>query len=104
MTAEHSTFSTVLIAHPQTLPSLVAAASERTAWRFLDFFTATIRNPNTREAYLRAVSRFLAWCEGRGVHALSTIRPIMIASYIEQFPGAAPTIKQHLSAIRQCFD
>ena len=44
---------------------LITTAGERAAWRFLDFFTATFRNPNTREAYLRAVIRFFAWCEGR---------------------------------------
>ena len=31
-------------------PTLVAAAGERAAYRFLEFFTARIRNPNTRRA------------------------------------------------------
>jgi integrase/recombinase XerD len=89
---------------PAGLPPLITAAGERAAWRFVDFFTATIRNPNTREAYLRAVTRFLTWCEFNDVHDVHDIRPIMIAAYIEQLPSARPTIKQHLSAIRQCFD
>jgi hypothetical protein len=34
-------------------PALVAAAGERASYRFFEFFTAQIRNPNTRfEAYL----------------------------------------------------
>jgi hypothetical protein len=41
-----------------TLPQAVLRSGERTAWRFVDFFTASIRNPNTREAYYRAVTRF----------------------------------------------
>ena len=28
----------------------------------------------------------------------------MIAAYIEQHPGAAPIVKQHLAAIRMLFD
>jgi hypothetical protein len=51
---------------PGGLPALITAAGERTSWRFVEFFTATIRNPNTREAYARTVGRFLAWCDERG--------------------------------------
>jgi site-specific recombinase XerC len=30
---------------------------------------------------------------------------VVVAAYIETFPGAAPSsVKQHLAAIRQCFD
>jgi hypothetical protein len=32
-----------------SLPVLVSAASERASMRFLEFFTANIRNPHTRE-------------------------------------------------------
>lgn len=49
---------------PLRLPSLVAAAGERAGIRFLEFFGSSIRNPHTRRAYGRAVSDFLAWCEG----------------------------------------
>ena len=31
------------------VPAMVAAAGERAARRFIDFFTANIRNPNTGE-------------------------------------------------------
>jgi site-specific recombinase XerD len=93
-----------VITLPGGLPALIERAGERTAWRFVDFFTATIRNVNTREAYARAVARFLAWCEGEGICDLQAIRPVVVAAYIETFPGAAPSVKQHLAAIRQCFD
>lgn len=44
------------------VPELVAAAGERASFRFIEFFTANIQNPNTRMAYARAVREFCAWC------------------------------------------
>ena len=86
------------------LPPMIAGADDRTAWRFVDFFAVTIRNPNTREAYYRAVSRFLGWCEGRGLNRLDTIMPIHVAAYVEQLPLSRASVRQHLSAISKCFD
>lgn len=34
-----------------SLPALVAAAGERASQRFVEFSTANIRNPNTRQAH-----------------------------------------------------
>ena len=45
----------------------IAYAGESAAWRYVEFFTANIRNTNTRRAYARACSRFFAWCEERGL-------------------------------------
>jgi hypothetical protein len=42
------------------LPALVASAGEGVCWRFLEFFTANIRNKNTRMAYVRVIMQFLA--------------------------------------------
>ena len=39
-------------------PPLVAAAGARASYRFLEFFTAKIRNPHTRRAYARAAVDF----------------------------------------------
>ena len=61
-----------VIALPGGLPALIERAGDRAARRFVEFFTATIRNANTREAYARAVASFLPWCEERG---LTTSRP-----------------------------
>ena len=33
------------------VPALIAAAGKRASRRFIEFFTANIRNKNTREAY-----------------------------------------------------
>ena len=89
---------------PLAVPDLVAHAGNRATRRFLEFFTANIRNPNTRRAYARAVSAFLTWCEERGLHRLELIEPLIVAAYIEQHPGSPPTVKQHLAAIRMLFD
>jgi hypothetical protein len=43
-------------------PALIADAGEDAIWRYIDFFTANIRNPNTRRAYARACATFFAWC------------------------------------------
>ena len=45
------------------VPVLIADAGETAGWRYVEFFTANIRNPNTRRAYARACARFFAWCE-----------------------------------------
>ena len=84
---------------------LLFAPNPRAEKRFWEFFTANIRNRNTRAAYLRAVLRFADWCAARGL-TLERIEPIGVAAYIEELTHslAAPTVKQHLSALRQLFD
>src|SRR5213075_994200 len=62
------------------------------------------RNKNTRMAYARAVRDFFQWCESRGVLDLSSVKPFLVAGYIEGHPGSAPTVKQHLAAIKMLFD
>ena len=88
----------------RSLPRVITTAGPRASRRFVEFFTANIRNRNTREAYARAVGQFCDWIEARGIQSLAQIEPIMIAAYIEQHPGAPPTVKQHLAAIRMLFD
>ena len=61
------------------VPAVIAAAGEKASRRFLEFFTAEIRNRNTRLAYARAVSPFLDWCEARG-RELEEIDPVMVAA------------------------
>ena len=88
------------------VPAIVADAGEHASRRFMEFFTANIRNPNTREAYARAVRSFLDWCEHRGIDHLDNIEPVVVAAYVEELGAArsAPTVKQHLAAIRMLFD
>jgi integrase/recombinase XerD len=88
----------------EKLPTAIGRAGERAAWRFIEFFTANIRNKNTRAAYAHAVSEFFRWCEARGVLDLDRVKPVLIAAYVEQHRGAAPTVKQHLAAIKMLFD
>ena len=85
------------------VPALIADQGENAARRFLEFFAANIRNKNTRAAYAQAVAQFLSWCEGRRL-SLKTIDPMAVAAYIESHPGADPTKKQHLAAIKMLFD
>jgi site-specific recombinase XerD len=85
------------------LPRLIADAGGNAARRFLEFFTVTIRNPNTRAAYAEAARQFLAWCEARDL-ALHQVEPVLVAAYIEHHPGSPATVKQHLAALRMLFD
>ncbi|HKC11544.1 MAG TPA: tyrosine-type recombinase/integrase [Vicinamibacteria bacterium] len=86
-------------------PALIAGAGERASRRFVEFFTAHIRNPNTRRAYAWAASRFLGWCESNALR-LESLEPVLVAAYIEGLPRevSAPTVKQHLAALRSLFD
>src|SRR5580658_3295385 len=65
------------------IPTLIADAGDQAAWRYIDFFTANIRNPNTRRAYARACGTFLDWCEQRG-RSLGTSRPYDVSTYIRR--------------------
>jgi len=87
-------------------PALVTAASARAQTRFLEFFTANIRNPNTRRAYALALRAFLAWCESVGVSSITAVQPVHVAAYVEKLARerSAPTAKQRLAAIRHLFD
>lgn len=87
------------------VPAIVADAGDQAAKRFLEYFTVTIRNKNTRAAYATAVAGFLDWC-GQKRLTLRTIEPMHVAAYIETMTGqrSAPTVKQHLAAIRMMFD
>ena len=49
------------------VPRLIADAGETASWRYVEFFTANIRNQNTRRAYARACEDSLAWREARGL-------------------------------------
>jgi site-specific recombinase XerD len=88
------------------IPAVIRRAGDRAARRFLEFFAATIRNANTREAYYRACCRFLGWCEENGINDLDMIEPLHVAAYVEGIcrDFSKPTVKQHLAAIRMLFD
>ena len=88
------------------VPAMIERAGAQASGRFLEYFTAEIRNPGTRSAYARAIVRFLDWCELRGMRDLERVSPFVIGSYVEQLSceRSAPTVKMHLAAIRKVFD
>jgi integrase/recombinase XerD len=95
----------ILKVGPAQLPKLITRAGDDAVQRFVEFFAATIRNRNTRAAYAQAVGQFCSWCERRGLE-LHDIAPVVVAAYIEELTAkrSAPTVKQHLAAIRMLFD
>jgi site-specific recombinase XerD len=90
----------------QQLPAIVVSSGELAGTRFLEFFASAIRNPHTRRAYARAAGDFLAWCAGAGVTSITDVQPLHVAAWIERQTQtlSAPTVKQHLAAIRHLFD
>src|SRR5438067_8012768 len=94
-----------LVGELLVVPAFIAGGGERAGYAFIDFFTARIRNRNTRAAYAIAVRSFCAWCDAKGL-TLGTLRTHHVAAYIE-FLGRAyspPSVKQHLASIRMLFD
>lgn len=98
--------SFVIASDAEILPVAIAKSAERVRMRFLEFFTARIRNQNTRRSYLKAASKFLSWCDARGARSLDTITPIHVAGWVEEMTHthSAPTVKQRLAAVRHLFD
>jgi site-specific recombinase XerD len=88
------------------VPLQVTRAGTDARRRFIEFFTANIRNPNTRSAYARAVSSFFRFSQSLGLTELSRIEPVHVAAYIEELAKShsAPSVKQHLAAVRMLFD
>ena len=89
------------------VPKIISAAGQRAHFRFLEFFTANIRNANTRQSYGRAVREFCTWCEDSGFR-LEELNPVIIAGYIELLNKergySKPSAKQHLAAIKMLLD
>jgi len=89
-----------------TLPGPIARSSEKSIYRFIEFFTAEIQNPHTRKMYFRNAHQFFAWADRCGLE-LETIRSVHVAAYIEDLLGqgySRPTVKQHLATLRRLFD
>src|SRR5258708_25286619 len=99
--------SELAVVAAQTFPApiLIERAGPSTRKKFFEFFTVPIRNAHTRAAYYRAIQQFLAWAERAGYQDLEDIEPITVAAYIEMLgrQASAPTVKQHMAAIRMLF-
>jgi integrase/recombinase XerD len=91
------------------IPAIIADLGDNASKRFVEFFTANIRNRNTRIAYRHAVSCFLDWCQAHELRLLD-VEPVHVAAYVEQLrqreknPLSDPSVKQHLAAIKMLFD
>lgn len=85
------------------LPAIVARCGPAAAFTWDEFFSATIRNSNTRKAYRTAVNRFCGWCESRRIE-LTQVTPGLVGEYFDGHAGSIPTKKLHLAAIRSLFD
>jgi site-specific recombinase XerD len=87
------------------VPALYAPTS-RAAKRFIEYFAANIRNPNTRRAYLRAVIGFSDWCAAQTITDIVDVEPVHVAAFIELLGArlSKPSVKQHLAALRMLFD
>jgi integrase/recombinase XerD len=91
---------------PASRVPAVFAGEAKAERRFWEFFTTQIPNDNTRRAYFHAARRFAEWCELREIPGLHQVQPIHISAYLKalQEKLSAPTVKQHLAALRMLFD
>ena len=87
------------------VPAVINRAGEPARLRFLEFFTAHIRNRGTRAMYGWVAARFFRWCDNCGVE-LHSVSPLVVATYIEGLTEqlSAPSVKLHLAALRKLFD
>ena len=90
-------------ANGNVLPSLVERAGGAARFAWDEFFYAEHHNLHTQRAYMRAVRRFLVWCEEQGVE-LPQITPGMVGQYVVGLGGSAAKRNLHLSALRGFFD
>ncbi|MGH7096503.1 MAG: tyrosine-type recombinase/integrase [Stellaceae bacterium] len=96
----------ILSPAPGLVPARLFAPTPKAARRVVEFFTAQINNDHTRKAYLNAARRFAAWCEAHGLHELAQVQPFHVAAFVKELQSqfSAPTVKQHLAALRVLFD
>ena len=89
-------FPSDLVSMSGCLPAALATADERTHYRFVEFFTAQIRNKGTRAVYARAVRQFFTSRQLQS-KSLEQINSLDVASYIEWLQGrkSVSTVKLH---------
>ena len=86
-----------------TAPAILRRAGRNALFAADEFFRATISNAHTRRAYARAVGRFLAWCEDRGLE-LAGVTPGAAGQFVSELDGTASTKNQALAALKHFFD
>jgi integrase/recombinase XerD len=87
-------------------PTALFAPTPKAQKRVVEFFTAQVNNDHTRRAYVHATRRFSDWCAAQGIEHLSAVQPFHVAAFLKQLQRevSAPTVKQHLAALRVLFD
>ena len=88
------------------VPSVVSELGRKAERKFVEFFTAHLRNDHTRRAYAHAAAQLSAWLEINGT-SLAELEPPEAAAYIKSLEaeGKAPaTIKARLSALSNLCD
>jgi len=57
-------------------------------------------------AYYRAVEQIFGWIQRHQIDQVVDFEPLPVAAHIEALQGqvAKPTVRQHLAAVRMCFD
>jgi site-specific recombinase XerD len=100
------TTALILSPAPGLLPARLFAPTPKAAHRVVEFFTAQINNDHTRKAYLNAARRFAEWCDAHDLDELAQVQPFHVAAFIKELQRqfSAPTVKQHLAALRMLFD
>jgi site-specific recombinase XerD len=101
-----TTTALILSPAPDLVPARLFAPTPKAARRVLEFFTAQINNDHTRKSYLNATRRFAQWCEAHGLDELAQVEPFHVAAFVKELQRqfSAPTVKQHLAALRMLFD
>ena len=87
-------------------PAALFAPTPKAQKRVVEFFTAQVNNDHTRRAYVNATRRFSNWCAEQGIEHLSAVQPVHVAAFLKHLQGevSAPSVKQHLAALRVLFD
>ncbi len=88
------------------VPPVVAHCGPGVFQRYLEFFCAHLRNPNTRAAYATAVRDFFGWCGANRITSLETVTRLHVAAYVEERTRqlAAPTVKLRLAAVKMLLE
>ena len=89
----------------ETLPHFAYALAHdqrRFEESLLAFFSARIRNANTRESYLRALKPFFRRMSLYNLH-IETMSSALIGAYIETLTFSIPSVRQHFAAIKSLF-
>ena len=73
----------------EPIPYIIEKSGKDGMMRFVEFFTARIRNKNTRTAYAQAVGRLLRWCDQKGLQ-LEGLNPVSLPPKSRNTPNLLP--------------